>query len=85
MKFTKSGMFLTSPIPVLRTASCCLLAYQLGTEAASKLALPPWNPATAVRPVNPSPFKYVAGPRTVKSQPQWGQPGGGIEYRIGGF
>jgi hypothetical protein len=47
--------------------------------------LPPYNPATAVRPVLPSPLQYVGGPRTVHPQPQWGQPGGGVEYRIGGF
>lgn len=59
--------------------------YQTGAQAAEKLALPPYNPATAVRPVSPSPFDYVGGPRIVQPQPQWGQPGGGIEYRIGGF
>lgn len=59
--------------------------YQPGQQAAQQLALPPYNPATAVRPVSPSPFQYVGGPRTVQPQPQWGQPGGGIEYRIGGF
>ncbi len=59
--------------------------YQTGPEAIQKLALPRWNPATAVRPISPSPFKYIGGPRTVAPQPQWGQPGGGFEYRIGGF
>ena len=57
--------------------------YSLGTEAAKKLALPPYNSATAVRPISPSPFKYVGGPRPV--QPDFGQPGGGVEYRFGGF
>jgi RHS repeat-associated protein len=59
--------------------------YSPGTEAAKKLALSPYNSATAVRPISPSPFKYVGGPRTVQPQPQWGQPGGGVEYRFGGF
>jgi hypothetical protein len=59
--------------------------YQPGLQAAQRLALPPWNPATAVRPVSPSPFTYVGGPRVVQPQPRWGQPGGGVEYRIGGF
>lgn len=59
--------------------------YPTGPQAAQKLALPPYNPATAVRPVPPSPFQYVGGPRPVQPQPQWGQPGGGVEYRIGGF
>ena len=59
--------------------------YLPGKQAAQQLALPPYNPATAVRPVSPSPFRYIGGPRTVQPRPQWGQPGGGVEYRTGGF
>jgi hypothetical protein len=57
--------------------------YPPGPEAVERLALPPWNDATAVREVSPSPFEYVAGPRP--STPNYGQPGGGTEYRSGGF
>lgn len=57
--------------------------YQTGAQAAEKLALPPYNPATAVRPVYPSPFQYVGGPGPVG--PAFGQPGGGIQYFIGGW
>lgn len=57
--------------------------YQTGSQAADRLALPPWNPGTAVRPVTPRPFDYVGGPRPV--EPNFGRPGGGIEYHPGGF
>jgi RHS repeat-associated protein len=58
--------------------------YAIGEQAVQKLALPPYNPATAVRPVNPPPpLKYIAGPRRV--EPAYSQPGRGWEYRIGGF
>jgi RHS repeat-associated protein len=58
--------------------------YAVGPQAVEKLALPPYNPATAVRPANPpSLWRYVAGPRRV--EPSYSQPGGGWEYRIGGF
>jgi len=56
--------------------------YSTGSEAVENLALPPWNDASAVRPVTPSPFEYVAGPRP--SAPDYGQPGGGSEYYRGG-
>jgi RHS repeat-associated protein len=57
--------------------------YPLGSTAAQKLALPSYNPATAVRPVSPSWWRYIAGPRNVA--PKYGQPGGGIEFYPGGF
>jgi hypothetical protein len=57
--------------------------YQPGTQAVGALALPPWNSALEVAEVNPSMFKYVAGPRL--ASPKFGQIGGGVEYRIGGF
>jgi RHS repeat-associated protein len=64
--------------------------YAPGPQAASKLGLPPWNPGTAVRPVNPSPTQFVGGPTTVKpytnpAYPGYLQPGGGSQYRIGGW
>jgi RHS repeat-associated protein len=59
--------------------------FQTGQQAAQRLALPPYNPATAVRSIIPSPFRYVAGPRSVQPRPEWGQPGGGVEFRLGGF
>jgi|GEM_PF-2544993 len=55
--------------------------YQPGPQAAQNLALPPYNPGTAVRPVNPSGF--VGGPGPVG--PAFGQPGGGIQYYMGGW
>jgi len=42
-----------------------------------------WNSALQVTEVNPSMLEYVAGPRIVS--PNFGQLGGGVEYRIGGF
>lgn len=57
--------------------------YKPGLDAQQNLSLPPWNPGTAVRKVPASSVKNVEGPRTVK--PEYGQPGGGQEYRIGGF
>ncbi len=58
--------------------------YAVGAEAREALALPPYNSATAVRPVYPS--GYVRGPRSVQPQPQWGQPSPwGVEYRSAPF
>lgn len=64
--------------------------YTPGPQAASRLGLPPWNPGTAVRPINPSPFQFVGGPTSVKpytntAYPGYFQPGGGIQYKIGGW
>ncbi|MFO1418836.1 MAG: PKD domain-containing protein [Methylotetracoccus sp.] len=52
--------------------------YSLGEEAVRNLSLPAWNPATAVRPINPPWWQFVRGPRPVKSGN--GHPGGGLEY-----
>ncbi|MGQ0594874.1 MAG: RHS repeat-associated core domain-containing protein [Gammaproteobacteria bacterium] len=49
-----------------------------GPAAAEKLSLPPYNPATGVRPINPLWWQPVRGPRP--SDPANGQPGGGPEY-----
>lgn len=57
--------------------------YEAGPEAVSKLALPPWNPGDAVRPVNPPWWKFVGGPTEVP--PDYGQSGGGTQYRIGAW
>jgi RHS repeat-associated protein len=57
--------------------------YPTGQEAVRKLALPPYNPGTAIRPINPPWWRYVGGPQRVPSAN--GQPGGGWQYRIGGF
>jgi RHS repeat-associated protein len=57
--------------------------YAPGQEAAAKLALPPWNPGTAVRPVSPPATTFVGGPNTVA--PVFGQPGGGSQYLVGGW
>ncbi|MDX2250921.1 MAG: RHS repeat-associated core domain-containing protein [Nitrospira sp.] len=54
-----------------------------GTQAAQRLALPPTNPGTAVRPVSPPWWQPVAGPRHIK--PDNNQPGGGWEYKTGGI
>jgi RHS repeat-associated protein len=51
----------------------------VGKDAVAKLALPPWNPGTAVRQVKPCPWRYIKGPGPVK--PNYGQRGGGWEYR----
>jgi RHS repeat-associated protein len=64
--------------------------YTPGSQAAQKLALPPWNPGTAVRPVNPPWWKFVGGPSRVPSYtnpayPGYYQPGGGWQYKIGGW
>ncbi len=58
--------------------------YPIGSVAASKLALPAYNPATAVRAANIPWYKFVWGPRTVAPQPTFGAhaTGGGIEYRL---
>ncbi|MBX3618357.1 hypothetical protein, partial [Nitrosomonas sp.] len=52
--------------------------YSTGQQAIEKLALPAYNPATAVRSVNPPWWKPVRGPRPVETANN--QPGGGIEY-----
>lgn len=57
--------------------------YTPGPETAQKLALPPYNPGTAVRPVSPSWWQPVGGPTTVP--PNFGQPGGGVQYKIWGW
>ena len=57
--------------------------FNVGSEAGSRLSLPPYNPGTAVRPVAPSPWKFVGGPTRVP--PQYGHPGGGWQYRIGSW
>jgi RHS repeat-associated protein len=54
--------------------------YKTGQEAVEKLSLPPHNPGTAVREVKVNPFQYLKGPGRVK--PEFGQPGGGIEYKF---
>ncbi len=54
-------------------------------NAASKLQIPTQSGVNAA--VNATKnvwWKYVAGPRTVTGNPQWGV-GGGAEYRVGGF
>jgi len=51
--------------------------------AANKLQLPNHSVTDVVRVKNVW-WKYIAGPRRVTRNPQWGT-GGGIEYRIGGF
>jgi RHS repeat-associated protein len=58
--------------------------YETGIDAASNLALPSYNPGTAVRAVQPSWHKYVRGPRVVAPQPSFGPGavGGGREYRV---
>ena len=55
--------------------------YALGDEAVTKLALPPYNTATAVRQVNVRFWEFVRGPRGVT--PNYGQPGGGLEWKRG--
>jgi RHS repeat-associated protein len=57
--------------------------YSLGDEAVQQLALPPYNPATAVRQVPSSWNRFIGGPGTVA--PAYGQPGGGIQYFVGGW
>ncbi len=52
--------------------------YKTGQEAVSKLALPKYNPGTAVRRANVNPFQYLKGPSKVK--PSNDQLGGGTEY-----
>jgi RHS repeat-associated protein len=52
--------------------------YPPGPQAAGRLALPPQNPGTAVRPVSPRALEPVRGARPVA--PANGQPGGGWEY-----
>lgn len=58
--------------------------YRTGSDAASNLALPAYNPGTAVRAFYPSWNQFVRGPRTVGPQPTFGShaTGGGVEYRI---
>lgn len=55
--------------------------YSVGKQAQQKLALPPYNTATAVKPVNPTGF--VGGPG--KAGAYYGQPGGGVEYLKNGW
>src|ERR1051326_6890880 len=55
--------------------------YSVGEQAAENLSLPPYNPATAVREVPSSWRQPVIGPR--QSLPNFGQPGGGVEYYQG--
>ena len=57
--------------------------YAPGSEAASNLSLPEYNPGDAVRPVNPPWWKFVGGPNKVP--PDYGQPGGGTQYKMGGW
>jgi hypothetical protein len=57
--------------------------YSVGDEAARKLALPPWNPGTAVREVPNSWRFFAGGPGRVP--PAYGQPGGGAQYLVGGW
>jgi RHS repeat-associated protein len=52
-----------------------------GPRAAERLSLPPHNPGTAARPATPPSWQPVRGPRPV--EPQFGQPGGGWEYKQG--
>lgn len=52
--------------------------FNVGSEAAEKLSLPPHNPGTAVRRVIPNPFRYTKGPSRI--DPKFGHPGGGTEY-----
>jgi hypothetical protein len=58
--------------------------YPTGAVAASKLALPAYNPATAVQAVRVPWYRPVWGPRTVAPQPGFGShaTGGGVEYRL---
>ena len=58
--------------------------YEAGGEAAASLALPSYNPGSAVRAVYPHWYQFVRGPRTVAPQPTFGThaSGGGVEYRI---
>jgi RHS repeat-associated protein len=52
--------------------------YAPGPEAAGRLALPPHNPGTAVRPVSPRWWEPVRGPGVARSK--YDQPGRGWEY-----
>jgi len=58
--------------------------YRPGSDAASMLSLPGYNPGTAVRPMFPVWYEYIRGPRVVAPQPSFGAHavGGGLEYRI---
>ena len=58
--------------------------YQTGSEAASMLSLPAYNPGTAVRAVQPNWYEFIRGPRVSEPQPTFGPHavGGGTEYRI---
>jgi hypothetical protein len=58
--------------------------YETGLDAASNLALPSYNPGSAVRAVRPLWHDYVRGPRVVAPQPGFGPGavGGGREYRV---
>ena len=52
--------------------------WNLGTQAAEKLSLPPYNPASAARQVSLPWRRYLPLPRRVA--PANGLPGGGWEY-----
>jgi RHS repeat-associated protein len=56
----------------------------IGSEAASMLSLPTYNPGSAVRVVQPAWYEYIRGPRVVDPQPGFGEHavGGGLEYRV---
>jgi hypothetical protein len=58
--------------------------YETGSEAASMLSLPAYNPGTAVRAVQPNWYDFVRGPRVSAPQPTFGPHavGGGTEYRV---
>jgi hypothetical protein len=58
--------------------------YQTGSEAASALSLPAYNPGTAVRAVQPNWYEFIRGPRVSEPQPTFGPHavGGGTEYRV---
>jgi len=58
--------------------------YQTGSEAASMLSLPAYNPGTAVRAVQPNWYDFIRGPRVSEPQPTFGPHavGGGTEYRV---
>ena len=53
-------------------------------NAVSKLQIPPVSQVNGVVRAKNVWFKYIAGPRPVQGNPQWGV-GGGWEYRVGGF
>jgi hypothetical protein len=59
--------------------------YALGSQATARLALPPYNPATAVIAYYPPWYKFIWGPRIVAPQIERFGPhavGGGVEYSM---